>query len=42
MQIGRRAGVTEPVGFWHETFHQLEDAVGAIDEAAQEFIGIDT
>jgi hypothetical protein len=36
MQIGQRLGVIEPAAFRHEAFEQLQHAIGAIDEAAQQ------
>ena len=40
MQIGQRLLVIEPLGFGHKAFDQRENAVGAIDKAAQDFAGI--
>ena len=36
VQVGQRFGVIEPGHLGHEALDQLEDAVGAIDEAAQQ------
>ena len=41
MQIGEGCGVVEPIGFGHEAFEELQHPVGAIDEAAQQLVGID-
>ena len=41
MEIGERGRVIEPGGFGHEAFDELEDAVGAIEEAAQQLVRID-
>jgi hypothetical protein len=42
MQIGQCFAVIEPSALGHEGIDELQHAVGAIDEAAQELIGIDT
>ena len=41
MEIGERGWVIEPGGFGNEALDELEDAVGAIEEAAQQFMRID-
>ena len=41
MQIGQRLGVIEPVDLGHEALDQLQHAVGAVDEAAQQLPRID-
>ena len=41
MQISQRLAVIEPGAFRHEAFDELQDAVGAIDEAVQDLAGID-
>ena len=41
MQIGEGCGVVEPIRFGHEAFEELQHPVGAIDEAAQQLVGID-
>ena len=34
-------GIIEPTAFRHEALDELQDAVGAIDEAAQRFMRVD-
>ena len=41
VQVGQRVAVIEPGDLRHEALDQLEDAVGPIDEAAQQLPGID-
>src|SRR3546814_2972419 len=41
MQVGQRLGVIEPGAFGHEAFDELEQTIGAIDEAAQDLARID-
>ena len=41
MKIGQRLGVIEPAAFRHEALDELQDAIGAIDEAAQRFMRVD-
>ena len=40
-EIGQRLAVIEPAAFGHEAVEQRQHAVGAVDEAAQQFHGID-
>jgi hypothetical protein len=41
MEIGQRLAVIEPGDLGHEALDKLEDAAGAVDEAAQHFPRID-
>ena len=41
MQVGQRLAVVEPADLRHEALDQLQHAVGAIDEAAQQLPRID-
>ena len=41
MKIGERRCVIEPCGFGHEAFDKLQHAVGAVDKATQQLVGID-
>src|SRR3954454_19287701 len=41
MEIGERGRVIEPGGLGHEAFDELEDAVCAIEKAAQQFVRVD-
>src|SRR3546814_17766236 len=41
MQVGQRLGVIEPGAFGHEAFDELEQTIGAIDEAAQDLARLD-
>ena len=37
VQVGQRLRIIEPPALRHEAFDELQDAIGAIDEAAQDF-----
>ena len=41
MEIGQRLAVIEPGAFRHEILDELENAVGAISEAAQRLVRVD-
>ena len=41
MQIGQRRAVVEPFDFWHEAVDELQDAIGAIEEAFDQLMRID-
>jgi hypothetical protein len=41
MEIGQRLAVIEPAAFRHEAVEQRQHAIGAVDEAAQDFLRID-
>ena len=41
MQIGQRLAVIEPGAFRHEGVDELEDAISAVGEAAQDLVRID-
>ena len=41
MQIGQCLRIIEPPALGHEAFNQLQDAIGTVDEAAQDFAGVD-
>ena len=40
MQVGQRLRVIEPPALGHEAFDELQHAIGAVDEAAQDLAGI--
>eukprot|EP01137_Pigoraptor_chileana_P030898 Opistho-2@17990 len=40
MQVGERLGVIEPHGLRHEGVDEIEDAIGAIDEAAKNLVRV--
>ena len=42
VKVGQRVAVIEPGDLGHEALDQLQDAVGAIDEAVQQLPRIDT
>src|SRR3546814_19555112 len=42
VEIGQRVAVIQPFGLGHDAFDEMEHAPGAVDEAFQQFLRIDT
>ena len=41
MKIGQRLRIIEPIDLRHEALEELQHAIGAVDEAAEQLSGID-